>query len=212
MTTENTLLGALLTAQGNIGGVGKDATNSFHKYNYTSAEQMIGSCRKVLNEAGLVIYRKNWTPGEPFGQNGERMIRATFVVAHPESGQCHEDEVTWPAVPDKGRPLDKAMAVALTTALSYWLRDLLLVPRNDDTMDERDDANYQPPAVIDSETLGTVNSLVEEAGSDPREVASYFHVSDLSQLPQEQAPKVIKMLRTKISKQKNETENHSDSE
>lgn len=51
-------------------------------------------------------------------------------------------------MPEKGRPLDKAFATALTTALKYWLRDLLLLPRvvADDDMDTRDDR--ESPGVV----------------------------------------------------------------
>jgi hypothetical protein len=36
------------------------------------------------------------------------------------------------------------MAGALTSSLNYWLRDLLMVPREDETMDSRDDREYAP--------------------------------------------------------------------
>ncbi|MCB9228621.1 MAG: hypothetical protein H6618_03335 [Deltaproteobacteria bacterium] len=41
----------------------------------------------------------------------------------------------------KQTPKDKAVAASLTTALAYWLRDILLLPRVDDSgsMDRRND-------------------------------------------------------------------------
>jgi hypothetical protein len=46
-------------------------------------------------------------------------------------------------VVEKGRPIDKAVASALTTSLGYWLRDVLLLPREDGdgSMDSRNDAS-----------------------------------------------------------------------
>ena len=46
-----------------------------------------------------------------------------------------------PVLPEKGRPIDKAEAGARTYALSYFLRDLLLIPRVDEgsDVDQRDD-------------------------------------------------------------------------
>jgi hypothetical protein len=55
------------------------------------------------------------------------------------------DEIAWVCVPEKGRPIDKSLAGCLTSSLNYWLRDLLLVPREDENeMDRRDDRAYEP--------------------------------------------------------------------
>ncbi len=127
---------ALLRAQSTLKAVGKDATNSFHRYNYTSSEGMLSACREALHGAGLVVRRTHWTieQGGEFGN-----LVSWIVCAHPASGTELKDSVTWPIVPEKGRPLDKALAGALTSSLNYYLRDLLQVPREEETMDSRDD-------------------------------------------------------------------------
>jgi len=132
----DTLDAALLRAQSTLKAVGKDATNSFHRYNYTSSEGMLSACREALHSAGLVVRRTHWTiePGGEFGT-----LVSWIVCAHPASGTELKDSVAWPIVPEKGRPLDKAVAGALTTSLNYYLRDLLQVPREEETMDYRDD-------------------------------------------------------------------------
>ena len=127
---------ALLVAQSALNSVGKDAKNQFHKYSYTSAEGMIGACRDALHGAGLVARRTTWKIDPTIGEFG--ILISTMVVAHPESGATLSDEIVWAIVPEKGRPYDKAMAGALTSSLNYWLRDLLMVPREDETMDSRD--------------------------------------------------------------------------
>lgn len=133
---------ALLVAQSALNSVGKDAKNQFHKYSYTSAEGMIGACRDALHGAGLVARRTTWKIDPTIGEFG--ILISTMVVAHPESGVTLSDEIVWAIVPEKGRPFDKAMAGALTSSLNYWLRDLLMVPREDETMDSRDDREYTP--------------------------------------------------------------------
>lgn len=133
---------ALLVAQSALNSVGKDAKNQFHKYSYTSAEGMIGACRDALHGAGLVARRTTWKIDPTIGEFG--ILISTMVVAHPESGATLSDEIVWAIVPEKGRPYDKAMAGALTSSLNYWLRDLLMVPREDETMDSRDDREYAP--------------------------------------------------------------------
>lgn len=132
---------AILVAQRLVRSVGKDARNDFHKYQYTSAEEMISASRSALHEAGLVFFRSNWRL-EPDGTT----VISQFTLAHPSSGETICFSVPWVAVPEKGRPLDKALAGALTTSLSYFLRDLLLLPREEEgAMDTRRDDSRQGP-------------------------------------------------------------------
>lgn len=142
MSKTETLATALLAAQRALPSVTKDAKNSFHHYSYVSAEGMIGACREVLHGAGLAVRRAGWKfDGSPEGG----IVTSTFILTHAASGESASDEVTWPAIPEKGRPLDKALAGALTSSLGYYLRDLLLVPREDEAeMDRRDDRTYEP--------------------------------------------------------------------
>ena len=137
---------ALLAAQVALPMVKKDATNDFHKYNYASAEGMIAACREVLHAQGLTAHRIGWSMIPP---NGSAIdyggILSEMVMVHVPSGQQLTANITWPIVPEKGRPMDKAIAGALTSSLSYWLRDLLMVPREEEGMDNRNDTTYTPP-------------------------------------------------------------------
>ena len=134
--------GAILLAQQALDKVGKDATNKFHNYNYTSSEGMLSACRAALHSAGLLVRRTHWRIDPTIGEFGT--LVSDIVVAHPESGAKIVDNVMWPIVPEKGRPFDKALAGALTTSLNYFLRDLLQVPREEETMDTRNDKEYEP--------------------------------------------------------------------
>lgn len=162
MTDTKTLASALLAAQKALPSVGKDAKNSFHHYSYVSAEAMIGACRDALHGAGLTVRRAGWKfDGTPEGG----IVNSTFVLSHGPTGESVSDEIAWICVPEKGRPIDKAMAGALTSSLGYYLRDLLLVPREDENeMDKRDDSSYQPrkaapaPARINPATPSTTGS------------------------------------------------------
>jgi hypothetical protein len=142
MSKNETLASALLAAQKALPSVGKDAKNSFHHYSYVSAEAMIGACRDALHGAGLTVRRAGWKfDGTPEGG----IVNSTFVLSHGPTGESVSDEIAWICVPEKGRPIDKAMAGALTSSLGYYLRDLLLVPREDESeMDRRDDTKYEP--------------------------------------------------------------------
>jgi hypothetical protein len=142
MTDTKNLASALLAAQKALPSVGKDAKNSFHHYAYVSAEAMIGACRDALHGAGLTVRRAGWKFD---GSVEGGIVNSTFVLTHGPTGESVSDEIAWICVPEKGRPIDKAMAGALTSSLGYYLRDLLLVPREDESeMDRRDDRTYEP--------------------------------------------------------------------
>ena len=132
---------ALVVAQESVGEVPKDARNEFHGYDYTSAEQMITSARAALTKAGIAVLccdaRLEFR--EPDGQ------AVAVMTMEIRSGEVHDYQTwEWPVIESKGRPLDKAWAGALTTATSYFLRGLLLIPRGDTEVDTRDDSQHVP--------------------------------------------------------------------
>lgn len=137
------LYAAVLEAQRSLKSLRKDAHNAFANYDYTSSEAMLQASRDALHAAGLVAFRGAWEYTRCEGAIWD--VRMEMTVAHPSSGQKFSEWISWPAVEGKGKPMDKAVATALTTALSYWLRDLLAIPRNaGDDMDERDDRDAEP--------------------------------------------------------------------
>jgi hypothetical protein len=140
-----TLAEALLAAQANIETIAHDGRNDFAKYNYVTAETMIAECRKVLLDAGVLL-----TAGDveliPCAED-TMIVRQTHRLSAPKIGEGI-DTITrdWPAVVSKGRPIDKAVAGALTAGLSYTLRDLLLIPRGDEPGVGLDDSSRPHPA------------------------------------------------------------------
>lgn len=124
---------ALIEAQRHAQGVAKASKNTFHNYSYASAEAIIEEARDALTHAGVVVSTLGWE-----SQDGRIVVR--YLVAH-ESGEAFVGEASTPVLPEKGRPLDKAEATALTANLSYFLRGLLLLPRVDaaEEMNTRDD-------------------------------------------------------------------------
>jgi hypothetical protein len=134
------LAAALVVAQRNLPGVLKDAANTFHRYKYVSSESMIRECRAALHDAGLALIPVSETmrPAPELAAFGAAaVLSASWELFHGPSGESTPLTWEWPIVPEKGRPLDKALASARTTGLGYGLRDLLLAPRVDheDEMD-----------------------------------------------------------------------------
>jgi len=130
--------------------LGKESFNNWHKYAYTSMESILDAGRKAMAKHGLSArrcgYRVDWERAE----NNEPIagiLHNRFVLEH-SSGEIKITEAEWPFYTEKGRTIEKALAGALTTSLGYWIRDLLLLPRQDapePKMDEQDDRDYTPP-------------------------------------------------------------------
>jgi len=173
---KTSLASALLAAQSSLPSVGKDSKNSFHHYNYTSSEAMIGACRAALHCAGLVLRRSGWT-FEGTADGG--IVKSQFILSCPASGESVTDEVGWVAIPEKGRPVDKALASALTASLNYFLRDLLMVPREEESeMDKRDDRTFEPRKVSPRTETTTVAN--KSSGNAPARQAQQDATSSIS--------------------------------
>jgi hypothetical protein len=160
MTAATTLAAALVEAQREVKSVAKDAkfgggpNDRGPKYAYASSEAVYGEARRALTSAGLAasltsseVYTLSYVDtytsehgvlvSEPVTQV---MLRCHFVLVHAASDASRESMCEFPVVQGKGRPLDKALMGARTTALAYYLRDLLLMQRGDfDEVDSRED-------------------------------------------------------------------------
>ena len=119
------LMAALAKAQMAVVGVEKNARNDFAGYDYVSADGMVRQLRTALLQSGLAFFRSGWN------LDGDKVV-SEFILSHPDSGSYKVIRAEMPVFEAKGRPMDKAVLGALTTSLSYVLRDLLLVPRVDE--------------------------------------------------------------------------------
>ena len=116
---------ALTKAQALSMGVMKNARNDYAGYDYVSADGMVGQLRQALLSNGLMFTRIGWSLGDG-------LVISRFMLVHAATGQHIEWTSSMPVIETKGRPSDKAVLGAVTTALSYTLRDLLLVARVDE--------------------------------------------------------------------------------
>ena len=142
-----TMAAALVAAQKHAQAVSKTSKNSFMGYKYASAEALIEEARVALNEAGLAVIPVQWSVVPVTDVEGVRSkISVTYMLVH-ESGNSLTTVAETSILPEKGRPQDKAEATALTYNLGYYLRGLLLLPREEESqsVDSRDDRKFEPP-------------------------------------------------------------------
>ena len=204
----DTIWSALARAQGLVRSVDKDATNTFHRYSYASSEAIIDEARRVLSSCGLsatqtglrVIYHP--PPAvefvldakgnkRPAPQTGE--IRMRLRVSHPDGGSL-PIVTTWHWQTENGRPPDKAIAGATTTALAYALRGLLLIPRGlegEDRPDQRDDRDYQPPRAGWDGRAPQAPQPQPAANADERTMLRRRYVDAVAVLGRDQATELV---------------------
>jgi hypothetical protein len=132
----------LAAASTDAQAVAKGSRNDFAHYDYASAEEIITHCRPLFTLHGLGVARICWSPLRWLCTNdGEasHRVQSWMQLTDLESGSTWLGGIDWPVVTSKGRPLDKAEASALTDSLKYWLLGILMLPRGDIEMDQRED-------------------------------------------------------------------------
>ena len=184
-------------AQKGLQAVGKGSSNSYHGYSYTSAEDMLKACRTALLDAGLVCMRRSWRVMEICGTTyveSDVWIYNTGAKTKEgdETAQLLTSTFVYPVCPGNGRPIDKAVSAALTTGLSYWLRDLLLLPRVDGLeVDTRDDSGYvhQESKVTGPDRMDLALQIEDRATPEQMTaIRNHIHTKHGEHLPLEQMP------------------------
>ncbi len=147
----------LLAAQAAVQPVEKDKRNAHHGYRYASAEAIITEGRAALAKGGLSLMSPGWTLNIEKATYWDEEAKAerpmerlfvlvSYILCSAEASFSFFN--TTPVLPEKGRPVDKATAAALSYDLAYTLRGLLLLPRVDESVevDARNDTPLQKPA------------------------------------------------------------------
>lgn len=135
---------ALVEAQKAVRVVRKDSENAHHRYKYASSDDLAAECKKALNASGLALCRIGCTV-QPATETAPANVVALYMLVHISGDSWKLDPVTVPAIPDKGRPLDKAVAGALTYSAGYTSLGLLQIERVDENdPDARRDDGEEP--------------------------------------------------------------------
>ena len=140
----NNISKKILAVMREVHKVGKDAVNTFQKYNYTSAEAIIRAVRESMARHGLVIgpvrhidiqYEKE--PSPKGGVNYLYTIVQEYSIIDTDSG-----EVMFYQIPAQGSDKgDKAVYKAHTGGFKYFLRTAFAIEMTDDP--EKDSPGFE---------------------------------------------------------------------
>lgn len=123
---EHEITSALFTAvaqtQAALHGVEKASRNTYHKYKYASAEDMMQAATDAMGPNGLALI----CTGHGI-EDGK--VSASYILTHSAGGVLELGPYSITAHPDKARPMDKAISTALTYLQAYTLRGVFNIPR-----------------------------------------------------------------------------------
>jgi hypothetical protein len=184
------LLQSLVEAQRIARGVEKTQVNAFHRYSYAGTESIILEAKEAMAQTGLALIPRGarmfsiGTRMEPSAdpkvprEVPQLFLARRWSLVHQGGGTLELEEQVWPIVPEKGRPLDKAVAAADTASLGYLLRNVLMLARVEEGTDLDHAARDAPArdAATDDQRRAILEAL--EAIGVPRAGASK-HVADV---------------------------------
>ena len=142
------LSGALAAARDRCKAAAKSSENLHHNYKYASADEVIATASDALEGSGLALLPLCESMAVVGSGNFAFYALTRLLILSHASGEFVPLRVeNFPVIPDRGKPLDKAYAIALTTSLAYKLRDLLQMPRgtDDDDVAAQDDRGARAP-------------------------------------------------------------------
>lgn len=156
-----TLVQKLAEVMAEVGYVKKDATNSFHKYRYASAEAVLKKVNAALSSRGIAI-------------------ASTAELAHYEAGHAvvklaltfndGTDSLTVEGLGEGSDKGDKSTMKAATAALKYAMANAFLISWGDDP--EADAKTDEPE---DVETINMwMNACDEASGTTADEFAKWW--------------------------------------
>lgn len=159
----------MLAVMSEVGKVGKDKTNSFHKYDYASDEAVVGAIRDSIIKNGLVVI-----PNQASCRvDGElTTLEVKYTIVDVDSGEIIES-TAYGQGQDKG---DKGVYKAATGAEKYFLLKTFLIATGDDAEKDSPVRNIQKKANGYAHPA-PVPDVVKDAHQAPPADDGNFHTS-----------------------------------
>ncbi len=166
---------SLVMAQGMMRSLVKDKASYIGKF--VSTETVVQATKEVLSDCGLAVVGvgSTITKGEPVDVETKGVVSTiptwhmhTTYRVYSKSGYHEDMTFDMAVVPEKGKPLDKAIAAAATFSLGYFLRGLLQIPRvgSEQEVDERDDRGFDPERLRHSEITDRLAEHLKQLGKE----------------------------------------------
>lgn len=180
---------ALAVVQGQLTFAKKDSKNPFFKSNYADLESVWEACRSLLSENGLAIMQ---FPGDYVDGN----MTLTTVMTH-SSGEWVAQNMSLPV----SKPDAQGAGSAITYMRRYALAAIVGVVQADD---DGNSASIKATVVADKATsitpqqISSINSLIEQTGSDEEKLLAYFKKPSVTLLDRNQGIQAIAMLEKKL--------------
>lgn len=118
----------LAIAQAKATTVESDGYNAHHKYHYPTIAAIACRARQAMDAGGLFLTRisAQLVPMPKWlGNTGAAaMVECRYILGHKSGQRLPIIRVSAPVIPERGRPLDKATAGAITLAHRYLLAGL----------------------------------------------------------------------------------------
>lgn len=132
---------ALLAAQEDCKGLSKDGNNKFGKFNYSSIEEVVKTCRGLLHKQGLIFFPEEQTMHT---EGPAVYVSQKYCLKHVKSGETQAITRTMVIPPEMGdMSLCQIQGAAESYMLKNVLREVLLLPR----FDAKDDLDsYEQPS------------------------------------------------------------------
>ena len=173
----------------------KSQYNSFGKYSYRSAEDILEAAKPLCQKHGILLVLSD----EPEEKGGRNYIRATATVYEIESGKtlavtgyAREDEM------NKGMDGSQITGSASSYARKYAMNGLFCI---DDTKDADTRDNRSEVQIASQKQKNELEVLCQRTGSQLEKVLSWVGCSDLAALTVPAWNKAIAGLRAKAQKE-----------
>ena len=175
----------------------KSQFNSFGKYNYRNAEDILEAVKPILKEVGAVVVLKDEIV--LIGDRYYLKTKALFIDAE-KGGIIEVEAMAREAEEKKGMDAAQVTGATSSYARKYALNGLFLI---DDTKDNDHDTLHKTDVKkealkINQIQIDSIVDLIEKTSSDLRGFLGYFKVKEIPEMTASQAVEGIKMLEKKI--------------
>ena len=176
----------------------KSQFNSFGKYNYRNAEDILEAVKPILKEVGATVFLK-----DEIVLIGDRYYLKTAAIFVDIESSDRIETIAYAREAEEKKGMDAAQVTGATSsyARKYALNGLFLI---DDTKDNdhdtlhKTDVKKETTLKISQTQIDSIVSLMEQTKSDLKGFLGYFKIKEIPEMTASQAAEGIKMLEKKI--------------